>query len=186
MLAICNELWKPIKGYEGLYEVSTFGRVKSLDYNGTGKEKIMSPVKDKNGYQKIILYRKGKRGYYRIHRLVAEAWLKPVSEKNIINHKDECPRNNHYSNLEWCNIKYNNTYGTRLERLSKTKTNGKKSKIVYQYTLDGEFIKEWPSLHEIERQLGYPPANISACCKRKKHCNTSHGFKWSYEKPQDL
>lgn len=180
ILALPNECWKPVEGYEN-YQVSTNGNVKSLNYHRTGKEKKMKPKKNKRGYLVISLSKNNKRKWYTIHRLVANAWLKPNDDpehKTHINHRNETKDSNHYSNLEWCNVKYNANWGTRNERISKTMTNGSLSKTVYQYTLDGEFIKEWPSAHEVERQTGFSRSNISTCCQGKS--KTVYGYAWSY------
>lgn len=185
------EIWRDIKDYEGLYQVSNFGRVKSLNYNHTGQEQILKPNKNKDGYLVVGLHKNGKSKQFRVHRLVGMAfadlvdWVedakgKPFSELEI-NHKKEMEKaNNHVSNLEWCDRKYNNKYGTHNERMAKTKTNGKKSKPVYQFTLDGEFVREWPSVREVERQTGYNNSFISACCRGDY--KQAYGYIWSYNK----
>ena len=129
-----NEIWKPIKGYEGKYEVSNLGRVKSLNYNRTKKEKILKPILSHNGYLLVKLSKNGKTKNFRINRLVIESFLPDKStfksmpdedRKNIdldelkVNHKDENIKNNNISNLEWCTHKYNMNYGTINERRRK-------------------------------------------------------------------
>ena len=167
-----NEIWKPIKGYEGLYEVSNLGRVKSLVRNGTIlKERILNQFIVKN-YLKTNLRNKGQKQYY-VHRLVAEAFIPIPNELKQyigtrylqVNHKDENPLNNIASNLEWCIASYNTNYGTRNERVAL-----KESKIVLQYDLKGNFIREWSSTMECGRN-GYNQGSVSACCrgKRKYH-----------------
>ena len=96
-----------------------------------------------------------------------------------MNHKDENPLNNVVSNLEWCTYSYNNSYGTRLERVRDKQINGKKSKPVLQYTIDGEFVREWPSAMDAERNGGFSSACICMCCKGKikKH----QGCIWRYK-----
>ena len=122
-----NEIWKPIKGYEGLYEVSNFGRIKSLKF---GKERILKGSKDKYGYYHISLSDINKKyKSFLVHRLVAEHFLDKPDNCNEVNHKDENPQNNIYTNLEWCDRKYNCNYGTRNERISKN-NRGKKSYII--------------------------------------------------------
>lgn len=110
------EIWKPVVGYESLYEVSNFGNVRSLNYRRTGQKKILSSTTSKEGYKKISLYKEGKMKQVYIHRLVAQAFIPNPNDYPIINHKDENPSNNHVSNLEWCTIAYNNSYGTAIER----------------------------------------------------------------------
>lgn len=178
------EIWKDIKGYEGLYQVSNWGRVKSLKY---GKERILKPQKDRGGYLRIGLYKDRKFKLTKIHRLVAEAFLENPDNLPEVNHRDENKKNNRVENLEWCTHLYNQNYGTRNNRigktLSKTRTgifNTKCSKPVYQYTLDGVFVREWPSVSEVERQTGWWESAISSCCNNKKGFKTAYGFKWSY------
>lgn len=120
---ITQEQWRTIEGYEGLYEVSNMGRVRSLDrIDKLGRLKpgrILSPSIDKKGYCKITLFREGVRYYYGVHRLVAQAFLPNPEGLPIINHKDENPSNNRVDNLEWCTYEYNINYGTRNERAAK-------------------------------------------------------------------
>lgn len=121
------ELWKWIAGYEGLYMVSTHGRVKSMDryiqhpHSGRTfmKGRILSQTTNNKGYKQIRLHKDGKFKGYLVHRLVAQAFIPNPNNYPIINHKDENPNNNHYTNLEYCTYKYNNNYGTKREKLSK-------------------------------------------------------------------
>lgn len=116
------EIWKDIEGYEGLYEVSNQGRVRSLNYNKTGKVKELKPKNNGNGYLIAQLYKCGKIKYFLIHRLVAKAFLEDWSMWfPEVNHKDEDKTNNSVDNLEWCSTKYNNNYGTRLDRVRQTR-----------------------------------------------------------------
>lgn len=119
-----KEMWRPIEGYEGLYEVSNKGRVKSLErYSirfGHQKElvgeKLMSLQKSSAGYMMVHLSNKGKRTTKSVHRLVAQAFIPNPQGLPLINHKDEDPTNNHVENLEWCTQKYNVNYGTARKR----------------------------------------------------------------------
>lgn len=176
------EEWRDIKGYEGLYQVSNYGRVKSLDYNHTGEERILKPVrlamKSGNAYYQVHLCKDGKTNSKRVHRLVAQAFIPNPNGLPDINHKDENGLNNRVDNLEWCTHKYNCNYGTRNGRIKQKMINGKTSKPVYQYSIDGKLIKEWTSLNEIERQTGYSCAHICKCCSGER--KTAYGYKWSY------
>lgn len=111
------EVWKDIPDYEGLYQVSNLGRVKSLERTiicGTQirliKERILKEYKDTLGYCKIGLHKDGKRKTFQVHQLVAKCFLEPIEGKNIVNHKDQNPSNNHVNNLEFCTQQYNVTY----------------------------------------------------------------------------
>lgn len=174
-----NEIWVPIENYVGLYEVSSFGRVRSLNYNHTHKKKILSYSKNKNGYLQVNLYKNNIRKTFLVHRLVATAFLPNWFCEEQVNHKDENKHNNNVNNLEWCSSKYNTNYGTAIKRKSEKQINKNKSKIVLQYTSFGEFIKEYPSLSEVNRQLGFPICSISQCCLGKT--KQSHGFIWKYK-----
>ena len=172
-----EEIWKDIKGYEGKYQVSNFGNVKSLNYNHTGKEQLLKPVQYNNGYLCINLYKPLKR--FLIHRLVANAFIPNPDNLPCVNHKDENKHNNHVYNLEWCTNKYNINYGTCIERIRETQLNDpNKSKKVYQYTLDGKFVREWKSTQECGRN-GFNQGAVSSCCRGE--IKTYKGFKWSFE-----
>lgn len=172
------EEWRMIPGYDGLYMVSNLGRVKSLNYNKTGEEKIMTPSVYTGGYLRVKLAKNKKRKLYLVHRLVAMAFIPNPDNLPYINHKDENPANNCADNLEWCTHEYNINYGTRIEKVVKKTTNDKRSKRVVQYSLDGTAIKVWPSSHEIERQLGFRHGNITNCCRGRQ--NTAYGYIWQY------
>ena len=176
-----EEQWKDIIGYEGLYEISNLGRVKSLiKYKGTD-ERILKPLKNKKGYLQVILHKDKKIKNYVIHRLVALHFI-PNDDlsKTQVNHKDENKENNNVNNLEWCDVAYNNNYGTRNERNSKSNINHPDmSKQIQQYSLDGKtLIKTFPSMHEIQRTLGFCQSNISLCCNGKY--KTAYNYIWKY------
>lgn len=117
-----EEVWKPIPYYEGLYEVSNLGRVKSLNYNRTGKPQVMSQRIDKGGYCYIKLFNKNhQQKFEKVHRLVALAFIPNPNGYPCVNHKDEIKTNNSVNNLEWCTHHYNNAYGTRGNRISCTR-----------------------------------------------------------------
>lgn len=125
------EIWKDVPGYEGIYIVSNFGEVKSLQRTRKGSygsisivyEKILNHKIDKDGYHIVTLSKEGKTKCIGVHRLVAQVFiLNPLSLPQV-NHKDEDPSNNRVDNLEWCDNKYNSNYGTRIERMLNTKLN---------------------------------------------------------------
>ena len=168
-----KEIWKDIEGYEGLYQVSNMGRVKSLGNNKTRKEKILKSSKNNRGYLCVNLYKDGLVKNYLIHRLVASAFIDNPNNLPQVNHKDENPKNNYGDNLEYCDSKYNMNYGTRTERVAKAK-----SIPILQFTLDGEFIRKWDSIADVEKELGFNHSSINMCCKGKY--KNAYGYRWSY------
>ena len=175
------EIWKTAiyKGviYEGLYKVSNLGKILSLNYKNTGRAELLNPGNDGGGYLQVCLSKNRKGKMCKVHRIIAETFLENPDNLPEVNHKDEDKTNNSVENLEWCTNEYNHNYGTINQRISKAMTNGKLSKPVLQITLDGEFIREWPSTAECGRN-GFNHQLVSACClgKRKSH----KGFKWCY------
>lgn len=163
------EIWKDIEGYEGLYQVSSEGMVKSLNYNRTGEERILKSGKDKDGYLYVILYKEGNTKTFSVHRLVAQAFLNNPDNLQQVNHIDENPTNNSVDNLEWCTAKYNVNYGTRTEKTQKP---------ILQFSKTGEFIRKWESGTQVERELGIDNSSIAKCCKGKQ--KTAGNFRWCY------
>lgn len=101
------ERWKPVPGYEGLYEVSSHGKVKSLNYRGKGKQEVLKPAKDKKGYLRVTLTMDGVHTTFQVHRLVALAFIPNPGNLPQVNHMDKDPGNNRVDNLEWCTGTYN-------------------------------------------------------------------------------
>ena len=171
-----NEVWKDIAGYDGLYQVSNLGRVRSLKF---GKVKILKLGKVRNRYIQVGLYKNRERKMCKVHRLVGQAFLLNPNNLPEINHRDEDKTNNRVENLEWCDRKYNNNFGTHNQRVAEKMTNGKLSKTVLQFTLEGNFVKEWKSTRDVQRNLGYSQGNISSCCTGRY--NSANGFVWRYK-----
>ena len=172
------EVWKPIPGYVGFYEVSNFGRVKSLNYKRTGTTKILKPKKDKYGYLIIHLSKNGLKKYYLVHRLVAMTFIPNPDNLPQINHRNEIKTDNSVWNLEWCDTKYNCNYWSYKEKQSLIQRNNpKQSKLVYQYTLDYQLVRVWPSSRECGRN-GFDRRSVIKCCLGKQMFHK--GFIWSY------
>jgi len=165
-----KEIWKDVKEYEGLYQVSNLGKVKSLQRNGTIKQdRILKQYIDKYGYYYVGLRNK-KIKKFKVHRLVAEAFIPNKDNLVQINHKDENKKNNNVKNLEWCSAKYNVNYGTRTERTFK-----KVACICI-----GEKTKEevYKSIKEASIKLNIDSSAITKCCKGKQ--KTAGGYIWKY------
>lgn len=178
------EIWKEIKGTNGIYLVSNIGRVKSLPqfhnsnsggYYTTGK--ILKQRDNCRGYLYIEINRK--RMY--VHRLVAEAFIDNPNNLPIINHKDENPSNNRVDNLEWCTQKYNINYGNARKKMSIKHTNNPiLSKRVVAIDKLGNIIKEYPSANEAARQSGVSVSSIVCCCNSITGYKTAGGLTWKY------
>ena len=170
-----NEIWKDINSYEGKYQVSNYGRIKSLIFkNGNieySREKILT-IKTTGAYPHILLYKNGKGYNYTIHYLVAQAFIPNPEGYLEVNHIDENTYNNKVNNLEWCSHKYNINYGNRTEKAKE-----KLSIKIEQYDLKDSFIKTWNSIHDAMRV--YNNSHIVDVCKGKR--KTASGYKWFYK-----
>ena len=173
------EEWRDIKGYEGLYQVSNKGRVKSLGNNKTKKEKILSLKPSNNGYIRVYLCKNGKQKPFSVHRLVAQAFLLNPNNLPVVNHKDENKLNNNVENLEWCTVAYNNTYGTKIERARK-KSKGKKPKLKKQILCD-ETDETFDTSHDVINTMfngkGYSSHIRANICGQRK---SAYGYHFKY------
>lgn len=177
-----QEIWKSIKGYEGLYEVSNLGRIKSLWY---GREKILKPYKNKDGYLQVILSKNGKVKNFRVHRLVAEAFIPNPMGLPEINHLDENKANNVINNIEWCDRNYNINYGSRTERMAAARINYpalSKPVEASKYPDFREICLRFPSTMEAGRK-GYHQGHVSDCCRgcfNREGNNKYKGLFWRF------
>ena len=186
------EEWRDVKGFEGYYQVSNTGKVKSIGRyvkrNGRPvfrKGRILKPGVDGCGYFEVCLSKNGVHKTTHIHRLAAEAFLPNPNNLPCVNHKDEDKKNNFVcvndngfvdpskSNLEWCTQEYNINFGTARKRAAE-----KKSKPIIQYDKNGNFINEWVSARLVERELGIRNQNICKCLKGK--LKSAGNYVWRY------
>lgn len=151
-----NEIWKDVPGYAGLYQISDKGRVMSLCGFHNVDQRIMKLDKTRGGYYQISLHKNGKEERFKVHRLVAMAFIPNPDNLPQINHKNEIKTDNRVENLEWCTQKYNCNYGTRLERCAK----GRGKKIICIET----GIEYW-SCTEAARQMNLDHSHIAKCCR---------------------
>lgn len=174
-----REEWRPVVGYEGLYEISSKGRVKSLNYRRTGKEKILKTFDNSKGYPCVKLFKDGKNKNCRIHRLVAQAFLENPYNLPEVNHIDENKQNSCVENLEWCSRSYNVNYGTRNQRVSEMRINDPRlsKTVVGINNADGSMVI-FPSSCEAERQTGIFQTSIIRCCQGK--VNSAGDYFWFY------
>ena len=178
-----NEIWKDVKDYEGLYKISNLGNIRGMKSN-----KVLVLSSSPSGYKFIRLFKKSKGKNYRIHRLVAEAFIPNIDNLPFINHKDENTENNCVDNLEWCTASYNINYGERNKKVANKVSIWRKNKgsdysprerkKVAQYTLDDKFVREFNSINEAGRETKSSIGTIHNCCVGKsKSCN---GYKWKF------
>lgn len=192
-----KEIWKDIKGFEGLYQVSNLGRVKSVRMLKATyylpercANRILSPTQPgKARYYRVLLYKNNYKKFATIHRLVAEAFIPNPSNLPCVNHKDENPLNNHVDNLEWCTQQYNCVYGTVLKRRSNTcrKNLGGNLGRIYAFSKSGELVGKFDSVWDAAQMPGIRTKSIRGvrnhivdCCNNK--CKSAHGYIWRYEK----
>lgn len=169
-----KEIWKDIEGYEGKYQVSNMGRIKFLKFK---KIRILRSEKDVNGYLRVTLHKNGIIKRYKVHRLVAQAFIPNPNNLPQVNHKDEDKTNNNVSNLEWCDAKYNMNYGTARKRMIE-----KIQKVVIQIDINTNVIVNiFPSVKEAKTQTGI--CHISSCCRNER--KSAGGYKWKYKESQN-
>lgn len=189
------EIWKDIVGYEGLYQVSNMGNVRSADrtikvkrgdseYFLTTKGKVLRGQARRHGYLSVWLYKlDGSKRQESIHRLVAEAFCIRRDGDTDVNHKNEIKTDNRASNLEWCTHKENSNYGTAQQRRLETdRVRGNRCKPIRQYDLQGNLIAEYPSLKEASMQTGIASGNICKHIQGNKQYSHVGGYHWEYVK----
>lgn len=188
---IDGEIWKEIQGFEGMYEISNLGRLKSksrvIRDNRYGKisskDKILKQRKDKNGYLVLALNKDNKTYDIKMHRVIAKTFIPNPENKPQVNHKKGIKTDNRVSELEWSTTHENQTHryavlkrnGVNLGRFG---SRNKLSKKVIQYSLDLKYIKTWQCINDIQRSLGFLASGIVSCCKKIQ--KSSKGFVWRY------
>lgn len=165
-----GEIWKNIEGYEGIYEISNYGRIKNVK-----RGSLVQHCLNKVGYAVVKLPKEGKRVHHKLHRLIANAFLPNPNNYPVINHKDEVKANNNLSNLEWCTHQYNNTYNQIHYRRNKSHRTS-----VIKMSIDGVFIESYNSVNEAGASNNIHPSSISNCLRGRD--KTAAGFRWKYKK----
>lgn len=171
-----EEKWKDIEGYEGLYQISSMGNIRSFYPHNFRKGDRLRTFEN-GGYRRAALYKDGKLCKILVHRLVAKAFIPNPDNKPYINHKDGNRSNNNIENLEWVTSRENVLDGVRRGTITTENALKKLMKPVKQFTLDGQYIRSYGSMAEAKRITG--ATNISLVCHGHRH--ESGGFKWEYE-----
>lgn len=177
-----KEIWKSVKGFEGAYEVSNLGKVRSVDrivVYPDGKPRLkkgkeLSQATSRGGYNAILICTQKERKNYLVHRLVAEAFIPNPENLPCINHKDENKHNNCVENLEWCTHQYNNNYGEHTKKIAKHF-----ARPVIQLDMNGNFIARFESSWDAQRATGIFQGGICNVANHKK--NSAGGFKWEWD-----
>ena len=188
-----EEIWKDIEGYEGLYQISNLGNVKSLNYCGRGYAKNLTPKCNNTGRLWVELSLNGKRKPMLIHRLVAKTFIPNPNSYPQINHIDENPKNNRVDNLEWCTGSYNVRYSLALHperkcrcgspsgvqhRNRKSGTPYKHKQEVIQFSKSGEEICKFPNILTVCTENNWRTSHLVDCCNGKR--KTAYGYIWRF------
>lgn len=170
------EVWKDIDGYEGRYQVSNFGNVKSLNYRRQGVSKLLTPKRNNSGRLWVELFNEDGKRQFLIHRLVGAAFVPNPDGYDQINHIDENPENNRADNLEWCTGIYNiRSYRSNHPELSKRR---KCNLSITQYAKDGSAVRTWASARDVEKETNWSAWSIAECCRGNR--KTAYGYIWRY------
>ena len=170
-----KEIWKDIQGYEGLYQVSNLGRVRSLIFTNNFNKKVYKRIKvlklEKTwqGYLRIMLSKNKIKKRYSVHRLVAKTFINNDKKYNYVNHKDENPSNNNVNNLEWCTMLYNNLYNGK---------NFRNCKRIAKLDLNNNILNIYDSVNEASNHNNINRCGISNCLNGR--LKTSGNYKWKY------
>ncbi len=183
-----KEIWKDIPNYKGLYQASNLGRVKNKKTNKI----LKSSLSMKNGYNQLVLCKNDEHKVFKIHRLIAKTFIPNPENKPQVNHIDGNKQNNNVENLEWCTIKENLNHAinsglftkersAKISRANKGKNNPR-AKILLQYDLNNNFIKEWNYAKEASKKLKINYCCIKDCCNNRQ--KTAGGYIWKYKNTQ--
>lgn len=176
-----NEVWIDIKDYEGYYQVSNLGRIRTVKRNTKNQFKDKSLIRKleqrNNGYLAVRLYKDNKSKKFNVHRLVAEAFIKNKNNYAYVNHINGDKQDNRVDNLEWCTASENMKHAIKQGLIDLKKH----QKAVIQYDKNMKIIKEWDSIKEAEKVLGINHGHITEVCRGKNYRKHAGGFIWKYK-----
>jgi hypothetical protein len=167
-----DEQWKPINGYEGIYEISNKGNIKRL-FKKYPNGKLIKPQIDRDGYKRVCLCKNNHKKTFILHRLVAEDFIPNTSNLPVINHKDENKENNAVENLEWCSVAYNTAYGNGIEKRAS------KRRIPIR-AIKGDSVLYFDSIREASETLNVSHGDISGCLAKAYGRKTLKGYRFEY------
>ena len=174
MKTITQETWKDVKGYEGLYQVSSLGKVKRIRFinknTSRPQEKVIKQKLRKDGYLEVALYKKGKGKSIQVHRLVAQAFLYNIDNKPAVNHKNGNKTDNKVTNLEWVTVSENAIHSSRVLQ--------KNVKRINQYDLQGRYLATYASIRIASEINGIKECSISNVLAKRK--NRTGKYKWEF------
>lgn len=180
-----QEIWKDIPDYVGIYQVSNLGNVRSITYQGIPKIRILKPKYHHSGYVMYTLCKNKVHKNIYAHVLVARSFIPNQNNKPNINHIDGNKHNNVLSNLEWVSRSENTLHAIKYLGHNPFSAKGKlgakhhASKPILQYSLDGELLKRWDCMSDVQRELNIKVCSIVNCASGRQ--KTSHGYIWKYE-----
>lgn len=181
-----KEEWKPIPDYEGYYEVSNMGGIRSVDRvvtysNGTKRlhrGRILKHEINYKGYHRVRLSKGSKTKHLSVHQVVAQAFIPNPHGYTQVNHIDEDKDNNRVDNLEWCTVAYNNKYGNRINNSVNTyKSNTDLGRHVLRCDMNNNVLQEYRSTYEVQKLFGKSHSYIKKCCDDNK---VAYGYKWKW------
>ena len=166
-----KEVWKDIPEFNGQYQASNLGNVKSMHYRKTNTERLLSPFTTCHGYKHVRMSGASGSKLYAVHRLIAKTFLPNPENKREVNHINGIKTDNRVENLEWCSSSANKIHAYKIGL--------KRTVAVLQFDLQGKFIREWNSLIEVQNVLDVQCANIRKCCRNERH--QAGGYIWKYK-----